>query len=78
MKRKVSNNTKGGEIMKTQQDFPIVMKAQDVADAMGISKRLAYDVMEMEDFPAIRMRKIKLVARESFFEWLHRAGKVVK
>jgi hypothetical protein len=54
------------------------MKAQDVADAMGISKRLAYDVMEMEDFPAIRMRKIKMVARESFFEWLHRAGRGVK
>jgi hypothetical protein len=64
--------------MKTQQDFPIVMKAQDVADAMGISKRLAYNVMELPDFPAIPMRKIKLVARDSFFEWLHRAGKEVR
>jgi hypothetical protein len=64
--------------MKTQQDFPLVMKAQHVAEAMGISKRLAYNVMELPGFPAIPMRKMRLVSRESFFEWLHRAGKEAK
>lgn len=58
--------------MKTKQDFPLVMKAKHVAEAMGVSTRVAYDVMELPDFPLIRIRTIKMVAREKFFEWLEK------
>jgi hypothetical protein len=64
--------------MRTQNDFPLVMKACDIAEAMGISKRLAYDVMELPDFPVIKIRTMKMVARDSFFEWLTKAGKELK
>jgi hypothetical protein len=52
------------------------MKPQHVAEAMGVSKRTAYDVMELPGFPVIRIRKTKLVARDSFFNWLESAGEV--
>jgi hypothetical protein len=62
--------------LKEKTEFPLVMKPADVAEVMGISKRTAYDVMEMPDFPLIRVRKTKLVSREAFFGWLERAGEV--
>jgi hypothetical protein len=61
--------------MKDKTEFPLVMRPQDVANVMGISKRIAYDVMELPGFPLIRIRKTKLVARDSFFTWLETAGK---
>lgn len=62
--------------MKTKQDYPLVMKPQHVAEVMGVSKRVAYDVMELPGFPLIRIRKIKMVAREAFFLWLEQMGEV--
>ena len=52
------------------------MKSSDVAEAMGISKRIAYDVMELPGFPVIRVKKMKMVAREAFFHWLERTEEV--
>lgn len=63
--------------MKTKNEYPLVMKSQHVAEAMGISRRVAYDVMELPGFPLIRVRKIKMVAREAFFQWLE-FGREVK
>jgi predicted DNA-binding transcriptional regulator AlpA len=76
MKQNVSIKTKGGVDMKDINELPPVLRPQDVANLMGISKRVAYDVMELPDFPLIRIRKMKLVARDSFFRWLDKAGEV--
>ena len=62
--------------MKMKEEYPLVMKPQHVAEVMGISKRIAYDVMELPGFPLIRIRKIKMVAREAFFTWLENAKEV--
>ena len=63
-------------MLKDKNEFPLVMKARDVAEAMGISKRNAYHVMSMPDFPVIRINKMMMVYRESFFVWLERVGGV--
>ena len=61
-------------MLKNKEQFPLVMKSRDIAEAMGISKRNAYQVMDMPDFPVIRVNKMKMVYRESFFYWLERVG----
>jgi predicted DNA-binding transcriptional regulator AlpA len=60
--------------MKEKNEYPIVMKAKDVAEVMGVSKRTAYHIMEIKDFPLIPIGKMKLVTRESFFNWLESGG----
>jgi len=62
--------------VKEKNEFPIVMKPTHVAEAMGVSKRTAYDVMELPGFPLIRVRKTKLVSREAFFHWLENTKEV--
>lgn len=55
-----------------RDDFPLVLKAEHVAQILGISKRKAYEVMEERGFPLVRIGRAKRVGREAFFEWLDR------
>jgi excisionase family DNA binding protein len=42
----------------------------EVMQILGVSKRVAYEIMEAKDFPLIRIRRSKRVNREDFFNWL--------
>jgi predicted DNA-binding transcriptional regulator AlpA len=56
--------------MKNIEDYPITMTAKDVSQILGISPRVAYDIMEAEDFPLIRIGRHKKVHRDKFFQWM--------
>ena len=56
--------------MKTQNDYPIILKAPHIAEIIGVSDRIAYEIMERNDFPLIRIGRSKRVQRDKFFEWL--------
>lgn len=57
--------------MKTTLDYPLILTADHVAEIMGISKRVAYELMEYKGFPLIRLGRLKRVNRDSFFQWLN-------
>lgn len=56
--------------MQTIQDYPIMLKAEHVAEILGITQRHAYEIMERKDFPLIRIGRLKRVNRDAFFKWL--------
>jgi excisionase family DNA binding protein len=53
-----------------KKDFPIMLTVVEVMQILGVSKRVAYEIMETKDFPLIRIRRSKRVNREDFFNWL--------
>ncbi|RKD71405.1 hypothetical protein ATL39_2802 [Sinobaca qinghaiensis] len=57
-------------MQQTMNDFPLLLKVEHVADIIGCSKRVAYELMELTDFPLLRMGRLKRVQREAFFSWL--------
>lgn len=57
---------------KDKQDFPLILKADHIAEIILVSKRIAYEVMERPDFPLIRIGRCKRVSREAFFQWLEK------
>lgn len=59
-----------------KDDFPITLTAQHVAEILGISLIKAYDLMESESFPLIRVGRHKKVNREAFFNWLTKEQRV--
>lgn len=59
------------------QKYPIMMTANHVAEVMQISLRVAYEIMDRNDFPLIRINRHKKVNRDSFFEWLNSKSKKV-
>ena len=48
---------------------PKVMSAKQVAEYLGISKQGAYNLMNTESFPTLRVGKRLLVSTDRFLEW---------
>lgn len=62
--------------MNSIEDYPIILTAAHIAEIMHISKRVAYEVMEYEGFPLIRIGRCKRVNRDEFFKWLQSMVKI--
>lgn len=53
-----------------KKDFPIMLTVSEIMQILGVSKRVAYEIMDSKDFPLIRIRRSKRVNRDDFFNWL--------
>ncbi|WP_317616472.1 helix-turn-helix domain-containing protein [Bacillus sp. HNG] len=53
------------------EKYPFVLTADHVAEIVGVSTRVAYELMERKDFPLIRIGRLKRVNRDEFFKWLN-------
>jgi excisionase family DNA binding protein len=63
-------------LVKTKDDYPMVLTVKEVMEILGIGKRKAYELMDEKDFPSIKIgQKLKRVEKEAFFTWLDRQGK---
>lgn len=49
---------------------PAVMNAMQVATYLSISKQGAYNLMNSESFPTLRVGKRLLVSSDRFLEWI--------
>lgn len=49
---------------------PAVMNSMQVAKYLGISKQGAYNLMNSESFPTLRVGKRLLVSSDRFLEWI--------
>jgi excisionase family DNA binding protein len=58
--------------MKSTTDYPLILTVDHVSEIMGVSKRIAYEMMEYKGFPLIRIGRLKRVNREAFFGWLEK------
>lgn len=58
-------------------ELPEVLKAKDVSDFLNVSSRYAYEIMERNDFPTIRIGRSKRVLKEDFFKWLNSQKKAI-
>ena len=50
--------------------LPIVLNADQLAQALGISRANAYQLMHAKGFPTLRIGKRMLVPKDKFLEWL--------
>ena len=50
--------------------YPIVITAKEISLILKISKPSAYEVMNRNDFPLIKIGRCKRVLRDEFFLWL--------
>ena len=57
---------------QTYKDLPLTLSVDEVAEVLGISRRLAYKLAKKKGFPAAREGKKRLVIpRDLFIAWLH-------
>ncbi|TPG93550.1 DNA-binding protein (plasmid) [Brevibacillus laterosporus] len=56
--------------MQTLEELPPILTAQHIAKYLHISRRRVYELMELKDFPLIRIGQSKRVTKEGFLRWL--------
>ena len=51
--------------------LPLTLRAEDIAQALDLSRAGAYALMHSEDFPCIRIGKCMRVEKNAFLAWLN-------
>jgi predicted DNA-binding transcriptional regulator AlpA len=51
-------------------ELPAVFNVDVLQDIMGISRALAYDLVNQDDFPKVRVKKRILIPKDPFVQWL--------
>ena len=65
-------------IYKSNDELPLAMNARDVAGYLNISLTCAYNVMNSQNFPVIRIGRRLIVTKDKFLFWLdNTSNKVV-
>lgn len=57
---------------KRRTDYPLTLKAHDVAEIMRCSKAKVYDIIRRPDFPKVTEGRRIFIPRDGFFEWYRR------
>ena len=52
-----------------REDFPLLMSAKDL-QKVGVTKTMAYQLLNREDIPVVCIGGRKFVNRDKFFQWL--------
>lgn len=52
--------------------LPLTLTAEDVANALGISRANAYFLFHAEGFPAMRIGRRVMVEKQQFIRWMER------
>ena len=54
------------------EQLPITLKADEVAQVLGISRANAYVLMHSADFPTLRIGKRMVVPKDKLIEWINK------
>lgn len=53
-------------------DLPNILNADQLATTLGVSRARAYQLLNMADFPTLKIGKRKLVPKDKLVEWIDR------
>ena len=59
------------KLAMSRNDFPPLMSAKDL-QRVGMSRTMAYQLLNRQDVPAVRIGDRLFMNRDRFFEWLDR------
>lgn len=57
-------------MIKYINEYPSVLTASDISEILRVSKPTAYELMEQESFPLIKIGRSKRVLKDKFIEWI--------
>lgn len=61
---------------KNYDDLPLTLTAQEVGEALGISRAAAYELVRSNGFPRIRIGTRILVPKDKFIQWINEQTEV--
>lgn len=57
------------EVISNYDQLPLTMNADHLANALGISRAGAYELIHTKGFPVIKLGKRLLIPKDKFIEW---------
>lgn len=55
---------------KNVDDLPLILRVEDVAAALNVSRVTAYNLANSSDFPALRIGKRITIPKDAFLRWI--------
>ena len=62
-------------IYKNYEDLPLMLNANHVKNALGISISSAYELMHEKGFPSLQIGNRLIVPKEKFMQWIDERSK---
>lgn len=64
--------------IKGQDDYPLVLKIDDIVEITGMGKSKCYCLLRSEGFPAFKPKGQSryIIPRDSFFSWLYQSANI--
>lgn len=62
--------------LSAHSELPLILGVEEIKQILGIGQRRAYEIMEQQGFPLVRIGRLKRVQREDFFNWLDQQKEV--
>ena len=57
-------------VYKSYDELPLMLSVPDVANALGISRAGAYELVRSQGFPVLNVGSRILVPKDKFIEWI--------
>ena len=57
-------------VYRSTEDMPLVLNVEDIADTLMIGRNKAYNLVNSEGFPSIRIGRKILVPKDEFEKWV--------
>ena len=61
---------------KNYDDLPLTLTAQEVGEALGISRAAAYELVQSKGFPRMKIGTRILVPKDKFIQWINEQTEV--
>ena len=57
---------------KSYDDLPLFLNAEIVANVLGVSSTICYELMHSGKFPVLRIGNRLIVPKEKFLQWIEK------
>ena len=61
---------------KNYDDLPLTLTAQEVGEALGISRAAAYELVRSKGFPRMKIGTRILIPKDKFIQWINEQTEV--
>ena len=55
--------------MNSRETLPMMLQANDIK-TMGFTRTMAYNILNRDDVPVVKIGSRKFIQRDKFFDWL--------
>ena len=55
--------------MNSRETLPMMLSANDI-QIMGFTRTMAYNILNRDDVPVVKIGSWKFIQRDKFFDWL--------